>query len=681
MGSLLYNISSVAFAISALILILFFRHHPAKFILSFSFVITALWALFASYGISRLGHYAELLRNISWIFILFYLLNPVRNWRGRDSLFWQVVLVALILFGGLFLLDIYHHQIGFGLGPDEINFSIWCYQYLLLSIFGLVLIEQLIRNSDASQLWAVKFFCIAIGAQFSYDIFLYSTALLVSGLDLLYWQARAIFTTLLIPLFFVSLKRIVHEPSKVIISRKIVFHGVALIGIGVYMLLMALIGYYIQFLGGQWSGLIQIVFFAFAVLLVSVIIFSGQMRAKLKVFLSKHFFDYKYDYREEWLRFIASLSGNKFESGLENRVIEAVAKIIDSTGGVIWLKNENERYQYAGGHNHCVLADLEEESYIEFVKQGGWVVDIDEYKNEPHNFPQLLLPQWLVDDEDLRLLVPLFHQNALFGVLALNRPRAERKFNWEDHDLLKTVGCQAAGYLALMMLSQELHESRQFEAFNRLSAYVVHDLKNVVSQLSLVIKNAEKYKNNPDFVDDAFLTVDNATKRMNRMLLQLRKDRSMVMTTNRDCIDLIECLTAVCRARQDSRPFPVLINKHSSTPCVFADGERLEIVLAHLVQNAQEATPESGKVELILQIESDKAVISVSDSGCGMAQEYMRSRLFKPFETTKGNAGMGIGAYEAKEYIHSIGGTLTVASTLGEGTVFKISVPVVRDDS
>ncbi len=678
MTGLLYIIASVVFSVFAFATLFFARSHPLKVSFISSLLVTALWAGASAFGPGFLWHYLELARDLSWIWLLIYLLNPALKWAYLESAFRRGALIFIALFLSLLAIDIYFSLRLVG-ENRAILFTLWSYEYLLLSVAGLVLVEQLLRNADAELRWAVKLLAIVIAVQFVYDIALYSSSLLSANLDQYLWNARPVFILLLIPLMWISIHRITNRKSKVVISHHIAFHSVSLIGVGVYLLLMSAIGYYLQFSGGEWGALFQIIFLSVALLALLVLVFSGQVRALIKVYVSKHFFDYKYDYRDEWLRFSDSFSKLENNRPLEERIILSIANIIDSTGGLIWTK-EGDEYINTIALNHeplPKLSDHEQGNLVAFLEESGWVVDVREYRDNAERYEWLMLPEWLLGDATIRLLVPIVHQGKPLAILGLNQPRADREFNWEDRDLLKTVAQQAAGYLTLMNLSQELHDAKQFEAFNRLSAYVVHDLKNVVSQLSLVVKNAEKHKNNPEFIESALLTVDNAANKMNRMLLQLRKDRSMMVAANSDRVDLLNCLQAVCCARQESSPPPVLINKCDAAPSTLADRERLEVVLTHLVQNAQEATPESGRVELIIRVESGRAVISISDTGCGMSQAFIRDRLFKPFDTTKGNAGMGIGVYEAKEYIQNIGGKIVVTSDPGQGTVFEFDLPMV----
>ena len=270
------------------------------------------------------------------------------------------------------------------------------------------------------------------------------------------------------------------------------------------------------------------------------------------------------------------------------------------------------------------------------------------------------------------LIVPLIHNEELLGFVTLNRPRVHQSLNWEITDLLKVAGKQAASYLAQYQAAEALAEAKQFEGFNRLSAFVVHDLKNLIAQLSLVTTNAVRHKHNPAFIDEAIRTIENSVARMNRLMAQLRGAMSGGIT---DQVDLGEVLRQVVSERSAQKPVPEL---HLSTDGVYVNAEhdRIVSILGHVVQNAQEATGAQGEVAVRLRSEANQAIVNVQDNGCGMDEVFIRERLFKPFDSTKGLTGMGIGAYECREYVQSAGGDVWVSSKPGQGTVFSIHFPL-----
>jgi putative PEP-CTERM system histidine kinase len=250
-----------------------------------------------------------------------------------------------------------------------------------------------------------------------------------------------------------------------------------------------------------------------------------------------------------------------------------------------------------------------------------------------------------------------------------------RDLNWEDRDLLKLAGKQAASHLAQFEADQALGESRQFEAFNRLSAYVIHDLKNVLAQLSLIVTNAQKHKRNPEFIDDMVDTVSNTVNRMTKLMTQLRGGTQQ---TEHHEFNLAELLENVLAESQLRTPIPELIleDRKLTLAC---DWERLQTVFVQLVQNAQEATDKNGHVTVRLLSCDGSAVVEIEDNGTGMDEQFIQHRLFKPFDSTKGLTGMGIGAFESRDFIRGLGGNVSVHSSPGQGTVFRVRIPCMED--
>ncbi len=549
--------------------------------------------------------------------------------------------------------------------------------FVLLPVAGLVLVEQLFRNANPEQRWAIKFMCLGIGGLFVYDFYIYADALLFKRIDPALWSARGLVGAMVVPLIGISLARTQDAETRVFVSKRVVFHTATLMGAGIYLLMMAGAGYYIRNFGGTWGVALQTAFFFGAGLLLLVLIFSGQVRANIKFFLNKHFFGYKYDYREEWHKLIGILSEARQASELHQAVIKGVADIVESTGGQLWLKGDDDSYALAAATNLTVDGVGEEAadgSMARFLSENELIIDIDEYRGSPKAYPGLALPTWLLEEPRAWLVIPLFHPQGMLGFLVLAKSRGYLTLNWEDMDLLKTVGRQAGSYLALLEVSEALADARQFETFNRLSAYVVHDLKNLSAQLSLVVVNARKHMDNPEFVKDAVQTVDNAVTKMNRLLDQLRKDRREVGPRER--VDLGAVLQAVATQRTVDGKARPRIEEIVAGLQVVAERERLATILGHLIQNAQEASRADDEVLLGLKCEEERAVIEIRDHGQGMDADFIRTKLFRPFYTTKGNAGMGIGAYEAREYIRSQGGEFHVESVPGQGTVFRIGLDV-----
>jgi putative PEP-CTERM system histidine kinase len=267
-----------------------------------------------------------------------------------------------------------------------------------------------------------------------------------------------------------------------------------------------------------------------------------------------------------------------------------------------------------------------------------------------------------------RVIAPLLVGNHLLGFLVLRAPPEPFTMNFEDRDLLKTVGRNVAVQLAQRQADESLAQSRQFDAYNRFAAFVMHDLKNCVAQLQLLLANAERHRSNPVFVDDAIGTIRNSTERMTRLIEQLQSRE--VHGTAR-VVDLAAIAQSAV-LRSEARQPAVRYEGGAARLPVRADPDRLSAVIDHVIRNAQDATPEPGRVTVSLKSREGMAHLRVVDDGMGMDEDFVRNRLFKPFDTTKGAKGMGIGAFQTREYIRSLGGDVEVQSAPGRGTDFSI---------
>jgi putative PEP-CTERM system histidine kinase len=216
-----------------------------------------------------------------------------------------------------------------------------------------------------------------------------------------------------------------------------------------------------------------------------------------------------------------------------------------------------------------------------------------------------------------------------------------------------------------------LAESKQFDAFNQMSAFLVHDLKNIQAQLALINGNAKRHKDNPAFIADVFETVESATYRLDKVLMQLR-NKQVAQSTN-NTIDVKKLIDKVVKQRNTQ--LPKVIANTDVDISISINEEMLASVLNHLLQNSQEATLDDGWVNITAVLSNNTLCIDIIDNGCGMSESFIVNMLFKPLDTTKGNAGMGIGVYEAKQFIEGVNGTMNVVSEENEGSQFKIVIP------
>lgn len=674
-GALSYLLALLAYLLLAILLVTAWRGRLTGLLAVVAVVASLPWAavgVVAGMGVSLsdgLFGSVELARNGGWFLFLTAIL--VAEYDRASSRFWNVAAWSVIALGGLLALFIPLALPSIGLAASD-RVDVVLFAGILEAVFGLLLVEQVFRNRLPARRWEIKHLCLGLGAVFVYDLFFYSDGLLMQHLDEHAWEARGLVNALIVPLIAVSAARNPAWSLDVHVSRSVVFHSATLSGAGLYLMAMAAAGYWIRLFGGAWSAVLQIVFLFSAGVLLLLLLFSGQLRARARVWVSRHFFSFKYDYREEWLRFTEALSQGGMN--LPRAVVGALGEIVDSPTGMLWARHEGGDFELLerNGLSETRISTMRgEDSLVRFLERSGWIVEIDEWRRSSEVYENVEMPDWLRDSSAFWLLVPLVNREELCGFVVLGRPRVPRSINWEDRALLKTAGRQAASHVARYLSDRALMRARQFEAFNQLSAYVAHDLKNLLAQQSLILSNAERHKQNPAFVEDVLQTIRTSVDRMNRLMAQLRTG---VRGGELSQTDLEALIRETIDRHADRAPIP-RVEILAGDLLVNTDKEQLRTIVGHILQNAREATGPDGSVVVRVIEEAHGVTIEIEDDGVGMSDEFIRDRLFRPFDSTKGLTGMGIGAFEAREMVRRLGGELAVESKPGRGTLFRVYLP------
>jgi putative PEP-CTERM system histidine kinase len=674
-GAIGYGFAAAAFMLLAVLMMISWRGRRQGVYFIAASVVTAIWALllagqaFAGRGSMLPLYVAEALRNGAWLFALCSIAGSNAP-RVIVLIARAAPIVALLALPALWLLE----ARGVEVLPPELLLS---RMGLATSLLGLILLEQIYRNSGEAARDSLKYLVCGIGALFAYDLFLYSQAELLRGIMADAWNARGALIAFAAPLIAIAVRREPQWSLDVFVSRQAVFYTTTFMGVGAYLLLMAAGGYYVRQFGGSWGRLGQVVFFGGALLLLVLLVGSSVLRRRARVFLSKHFYRNKYDYRLEWLRFISTLSSGHDED-VRRTAIAAIAQIFSSPAGILWLADEaSARFVPVASWP----GRLDEIDRIEalpanadlpaFLARTQWIVDLRELARAPDMYGNLALPDWLSSERGFRIVSPLLQLDHLMGFVLLSEPPPPFELTYEDRDLLKTVGRHVATQIAQQEADRKLTEGRQFEAYNRLTAFMMHDLKNSAAQLRLIVDNYERHKRNPEFIDDAMGTVANAVERITRLIDQLRGSTAPERLARVDLADIAREAVRRCSVRQ---PRPTL--QRCEAAQVQANPERLTTVIEHVIRNAQDATSAEGSVSVAVSHRGPQAQLIVSDTGQGMDAEFVRDRLFRPFDSTKGAKGMGVGAYQVREYIQRLAGNVEVQSSPGQGTRFTISMPV-----
>lgn len=608
---------------------------------------------------------ADLARYAAWYTFLLVLLRPAIGGGGGDARWMRPVALVILLLAAAALGVV-------ALAPGEGARRWALFAAMALPVCGLVLVEQLFRNIARNGRWGAKPLCLGLAGLFAYDIYIHSQAVLFGSFDEDAFGIRAGIHTLAVPLLLIAARRQGEWRARLQVSHRAAFFSATLLLAGAYLVFVAGIGYYVRFFGGSWGRALQLALLFSALVFLGLLVLSGELRSKLRVFVSKNFFAYRYDYREQWLRFTTMLSAPASPQEMGTLVAQGLADLVDSTGASLWTRSAADDRYVEATRTKLLTATVSESAgmpFIRFLQTNEWIVDVAEARRHPERYQGLQLPDWL--GPEVWAVVPLIVGEQLTGFVLLAPPHAAPDLDWEVRDLLKTASRQAAVFLAQLQGTEALLEARKFEAFNRMSAFVVHDLKNIVTQLSLMMKNAKRLHDNPEFQQDMLMTVESSLEKMRRLMLQLREGEKPP-----GGLLGVELQPIVQRLADDAqRQGRRLELVHMERVSTRGHDERIERVLGHVVHNAFDATPPDGRVWIELRRTSGQARVLVGDTGQGMTREFIETRLFKPFSSTK-SAGMGIGAYESFQYVRELGGEIQVDSEPGRGTLVTIVLPL-----
>lgn len=678
LGTVGFSVAAVAYAVVAtLVLLSGDRSRQARY-LSAALVVSVAWAVWHIVANAQPMHamypssvIADSIRSGVWIAYLVAVLKDVdSDTPGRR-------LCLYVLAGGI-AASLIAALMGSTVGRAETaRVAEFAYAVMVIvPLLGILGLEQIFRNSDIQQRSIFEPLVLGVGFLFAADALVYSYALAFADTDTSLSVSRSIVSILAAPAIAVTARRWLRWNTVLFLSRDFTFYTASLVGVALYVAAMVAAAFLFASSGSRWGILAQSALLLAGLFVLYRLLFSGAVRRSIRVFITKHFYRERYDYRKEWLRLIETLVGREEEASIAVRAVRALAEIIGSDEGELWLEGgPGLAYEPHGSWGGPMPSESlnRSDALPAYLAQSHWVVDTQEYLNKPSVYSNV----FAFDEPFLKqpsIYVPILHKDRLIGVVRLERPPGIGDLSFEDHDLLKTAGQQIAVFLVQERAQELLFETRQFEAFSKLTAFLMHDLKNVIAQQNLVVANARRFRHRPEFIDDAISTISSSVERMRRILERLQGATRFEKSSR---IQLHGLLQEVCNECVDRRPSPVLSATGDDELFVEMDRDRLNMVVTHLVRNAQDATQPDGHVQVLVSREDAYARIEVSDDGCGMDAEFIRDRLFKPFDSTKGAQGMGIGAYQIRETVNAVGGTCEVKSEPGVGTTMVIKLPLV----
>jgi putative PEP-CTERM system histidine kinase len=535
---------------------------------------------------------------------------------------------------------------------------------LLATVAVLAGLERHLRRVSGTERWVVKYLVIGLGAIFLGRFVLLTKALLFTTAEAGEAAAGSAFVALGNAAIAVSLARGM-RPIPVVPSRQVVFGSTVVLLLGFYLFGMAVLGWAVRRFEVPNAVLWTTVLTFVAGVVLAALLLSDHLRWRLRRFLARHFYRSKYDYREQWRAFTARLASLMDAGEQAPRLLQAVVDAVGAEGGCLY------RSHAVDGRFRCA-ASLRVAGPLPAVDGGAPLLQRLQRARAP-----LPLDAEAPGGDDgwtsrFALAVPLVWGERLLGVIFLAPEQGGDPYGPEDLEFLATVGEQAAGTLALADAVEASARAREFEAFHRLTSFVLHDVKNSVSALSMLSRNALDHFDDPEFQRDALRTISSTAARMKALLARLQAPaREAVLAREEVKLDVV-----AADVLAGLRPRPGLSVVTDFEPVrVLGDPEALATVVANLVVNAVEAVPGEGTVTVRTGVAAGEAVVEVADTGVGMSDEYVQNSLFVPFRSGK-PGGWGLGLYQAREIVHRHGGRITVASRPGQGTTFTVVLPL-----
>ncbi|KFG92099.1 Multi-sensor signal transduction histidine kinase [Sphingobium herbicidovorans NBRC 16415] len=639
--------------------------------LAVALLLTSCWSLYVSFGgvDKPLTGIGENIRNAAWLLLLFIMLR-----RGPADRVGSMVAIGSVYaaVAGLILLQTFTDLIWRQLpGASDLHralVQVSLSLHMMTAVGSLMLVHHLYVSWPPQQRGRVALLLGALAAMWTYDFNLYVIGYFAIDRASELYALRGPMMAMLAPVIAAGMRR--DRAPQVQLSRALTFRALSLISITLYVILIAAAAVAIELIAGPYARAIQIGCVFFMAVSALVLLPSPRMRAMWKVQVAKHVFQHRYDYRTEWMRFGDTIGRPGSDAPpLGERVAKAVADITDSPAAILMLRSDDGALTFETHWNWD--GDLFHEVVVPaplalLIERSGWIIDID---RGPTRQEAGDTPDWMRADPRAWALVPLIHFGRLIGAILLARPLMDRRLDWEDLDMLRTAGRQAASYLSEAQGQQALDDAQRFDEFNRRFAFIIHDVKNLVSQLSLLARNAERHADNADFRADMVLTLRESVGKMNDMLARLSQHNKGRAEEPRP-MSLDEVAARVARSRSGQHE----IRLTGSAPLALADPARVEQIIIHLLQNAIDASAGDRPVEIRLGGFEQWAMVEVIDQGRGMSAEYIRRDLFKPFSSSKAG-GFGIGAFEARALAQSMGGSIGVESKPGVGSRFTLRLP------
>jgi putative PEP-CTERM system histidine kinase len=558
----------------------------------------------------------------------------------------------------------------------------------ILLLIGAVLIllnlEKTFRSVVGTVRWRIKFLVLGLAILFGVQIYIESQRLLFSEYNPAptdIYSGALFIGCILMALAYV---RNGFAPIKVYPSLVALQSSLTLLLVGGYLFVVGVLAQIVAHWGGTGSFQTQALLVLLGTAALAVVLISDRFRDQLKRFVSRHFARPQHDFREISMLVAQGMSSARDQAALCN----AAARLISETFNVLsittWLIDEKSGHvALSASTSHAEFKEYDSnpafalpDPVMKALRGLNHPFDLDEIDEDcAVILRQIGSPQFRNGGN--RFCIPFIAGNRLLGIAILADRVNGTAYTLEELDLLKCIGNQVASGLLSLRLADELVLAKQFEAFQTMSAFFVHDLKNVVSSLSLTLQNLRGHFDDPDFRDDALKGITATVNRINHLIARLSILRNKIdlkpveSDLNQLVAEALESLAWVSDIE--------LVKDFHPLPKIFADPERLQNVVTNLLLNARDVVKTGGRVRVQTSERNGHAVLSVADNGCGMSPAFLRNSLFRPFQTTK-KEGLGIGLLQSRMIVEAHRGTIEVDSEFGKGTTFRVLLPLACDE-
>lgn len=516
-----------------------------------------------------------------------------------------------------------------------------------------------------------------VGIFFAAVIVAASSVVLNGVIEMLYVDICAALSILVFLSISHYLRSYQDKSSGVIVKREAVYSSVGVILIGAYLILVGAVGKGLELIGADTSVFYSIIAAFLVIILFMSFLLSGSLKRRFKRLVDRSVYSgAPVDYHEDMASFAEDISTTLDVSSL----VEKLSNLLKEQLGIdrLWLYLEHAHLPaftrvYPTAEQSGQSID-KESFFVDWIFRHGEAISLDDLTARFESAGESLPVDGLPDVEDVSVCLPLIAKHSIVGMLFLGRKKDRSDFSHQDIQFISAVGNQFALAVLSARLSEELLAARQIESFHKFSTFVMHDLKNSISMLSMLIQNFEANVGKPEFQKSAFVTIQGAVRRMQTVIMKLRKSEFAETQTVSSCnpADIVGNLrTKLGLDGIDQISYSEKIEEVGS---INADVEQLTGVMENLLVNAIEAMPQGGDLTVSVYEKDSKITIEVSDTGVGMDPDFVNKRLFKPFETTK-KKGLGIGLYQSRDQLERMGGAFKVSSQIGEGTTFRILFP------